>query len=122
MGRGGSVKLQVQKRVNSKLLDREYVEFSIENKAGKVTRKEAIEGLAKELGVSEENVGLIRLEEQSGRASVVGRFYVYATRDSKKRLHPRYLDERSLTKEERQKLRQERKKAKAPAPPAEAKK
>ena len=114
--------MQVQKKVESKLLGRQYVELSIDGKAGKLTRKEAISSLAKEMGVNEENIGLIRLEEQSGRASVLGRFYVYESKDAKGRLHPRYLDERSLSKEEREKLKQERKKAKTPAPAPEAKK
>jgi len=112
--------LQVQKNVESKLLDRHYVESLIENKEGKLTRKEAIAKLAQELGVPEENIGLVRLEEQSGTTSVLGKFYVYGSKDSKKRLHPRYLDERSLGKEEREKLKQERKKAKTPAPAAAA--
>ena len=114
--------MQVQKRVASKLLDREYVELTIDNSAGKVTRKDAIRGLAQELGIPEENVGLLRLEEQSGKSLVLGKFYVYGSKESKKMHFPRYLEERSLSKEEREKLKQERKKAKTPAPAAEAKK
>jgi ribosomal protein S24E len=114
--------LQAQRKAVSKLLNRQYVEYAIENKAGKLTRKEAIASLAKELGVAEDSVGLIRLEGQSGKTSVLGRFYVYDSKDSMKRLHPHYLSERTLTKEEREKLKQERKKAKAPAPAKEAKK
>jgi len=114
--------LQVQKKVESKLLGRQYVEVSIENKAGRLTRKEAISGLASELGVAEDAIGLIRLEEEAGRDSVLGKFYVYGSKDAKGKLHPRYLDERSLSKEEREKLKQERKKAKTPAPAPEAKK
>ena len=114
--------MQVQKKVESKLLGRHYVELSIDNKAGKLTRKEAISSLASELGVAEDTIGLIRLEEQSGTATVLGKFYVYGSKDAKGKLHPRYLDERSLSKEEREKLKQERKKAKAPAPAPEAKK
>ena len=114
--------MQVQKKVESKLLGRQYVELSIDNKAGKLTRKEAISSLATELGVAEDTVGLIRLEEQSGRNKVLGKFYVYDSKEAKSKLHPRYLDERSLSKEEREKLKQERKKAKTPAPAPEAKK
>ncbi len=114
--------MQVQKKVESKLLDRQYVEVSMENAAGKLSRKDAVAAAAKELGVPEENVGLVRLEEQTGRTSIVGVFYVYGTKESRQRLHPRYLDERSLSKEDREKLKQERKKAKNPAPTAEAKK
>jgi ribosomal protein S24E len=114
--------LQILSRKTSKLLDREYVEVSIPDKGGRLTRKEAIAMLASELGVPEDNVGLLRLEEQSGKDGIRGRFHVYTSKESRKRLFPRYLDERALTKEEREKLKQERKKAKAPAPAPEAKK
>lgn len=98
------------------------MEFSFGDRAGKLSRREAVTTLAKELGVPEENIGLVRLEEQAGTTSVLGRFYVYESKESKARLHPKYLDERALSKEEKEKLRQERKKAKAPAPAKEAKK
>jgi len=114
--------LQIQKRAESKLLDRTYIELSMEGKAGKITRKEAIAALAKELSVPEENVGLLRIEELAGTTSVVGKFYVYGSAASKKRVHPKYLDVRILSKEEREKLKQEKKKAAAPAPAPEAKK
>ena len=116
--------MPVEKKSESKELDRSYVEFSIEGKAGKISRKEAIAMVAQELGVPLENVGLIRIDGESGTRKVVGKFYVYGSAESKKKVHPRYLEERMLSKEEREKLKQERKKAAtAPAAPApEAKK
>jgi len=119
--------LQIEKKSESKVLDRFYVEASLEGKAGKMSRKEAMAAVAQEMGVPPENVGLIRMEGQSGTTKVLGKFYVYGSATSKKRVHPRYLDERTLTKEEREKLKQERKKAATPAAaappaPAEAKK
>jgi ribosomal protein S24E len=114
--------LTVEKKSTSKVLDRTYVELSLDDRAGKITRKEAIEAVAHEVGVPAENVGLIRMEGQSGTTKIRGKFYVYGSTASKKLIHPRYLDERSLSKEEREKLKQERKKAAAPAPAAEAKK
>jgi ribosomal protein S24E len=122
MGRGASANLQILTRKNSKLLDREYIEISIPDKSGRMTRKEAISLLAGELGVPEENVGLLGLEGQSGRNVIVGRFHVYNSKKSKGRIYPRYLDERALSKEEKEKLKQERKKAKIPAAAPEAKK
>lgn len=114
--------MPAEKKWESKVLDRAYVEFPMEGKAGKLTRKEAISTVAKELGVGPENVGLIRIDGQSGTSRVVGRFYVYGSPDSKKRLHPKHLEERTLSKEEREKLKQARKKAAAPAAAPEAKK
>jgi len=114
--------LQVVKKSESKVLDRAYVEMRLEGRAGKLTRKEAIAAVAEQLGVPPENVGIISLEGESGTTVIDGKFYVYTSAEAKKRVHPRYLDERTLTKEEREKLRQERKKAATAAPPAEAKK
>ena len=116
--------MRVDRRSESKLLDRSYVEFSMEGKAGKISRKEAIAAVAQELGVPAENVGLIRIDGESGTTKVIGRFYIYGSPESKKKIHPKYLEERTLTKEEREKLKQERKKAKTPAaaPAPEAKK
>jgi ribosomal protein S24E len=117
--------LPVVKKSESKVLDRSYVELSMEGKAGKISRKEAIEMVAQELGVPVENVGLVRVDGQSGTRKVVGRFYVYGSAESRRKVHPRYLQERTLTKEEREKLKQERKKAGTPgaatAPAPEAK-
>ncbi|MDG7008084.1 MAG: hypothetical protein JRN06_07545 [Nitrososphaerota archaeon] len=114
--------MPVEKKSESKVLDRSYVEMSLEGRAGKVTRKEAIAMVAQEMGVPAENVGLLRIDGQSGTTKVLGKFYVYGSVASKKRVHLKYLDERTLTKEEREKLKQERKKAATPAAAPEAKK
>lgn len=112
----------MQERKESKLLERAYVELEIPGKAGTLSRKEAIAAAAIEFNVAVENVALVRLQQQSGTRDVVGKFYLYEGQDSKKRIHPPHLGERLLTKEERQKLRQDRKKAATPAPAPEAKK
>jgi ribosomal protein S24E len=114
--------LQVLKKSESKLLDRTYVETLIDVSKGKIARKDAIALLAKQMGVPEENVGLLRLEGQSGTTEVVGKFYVYGSKSSKSRTHPKYLEERLLSKEEREKLKQAKKKQAAATPAAEAKK
>lgn len=115
--------MQLEKKSESKVLDRSYVEVSLEDKAGKISRKEAIAAVAQEMGVPAENVALVRMDGESGTRKVVGKFYVYGSAASKKRLHPGYLEERMLTKEERDKLKAERKKAATKAPAAaEAKK
>ena len=114
--------LQVVKKSESKVLDRSLVELTLDDKAGKISRKEAIALVAQEMGVQPENVALIRMDGESGTMKVLGKFYVYGSAASKKRIQPRYLDERLLTKEERDKLKQERKKAAAAPAPTEAKK
>jgi ribosomal protein S24E len=114
--------LQVVKRSDSKVLERSYVELRLDGRAGKLTRKEAITVVAQELGVAPENVGVVRLDGHAGTTDVICRFYVYDSANAKRRVHPKYLEERVLTKEEREKLKQGRKKAVTPAPTAEAKK
>ncbi len=116
--------MQVEKKSESKVLDRSYVEVTMDGKAGRMSRKEATAAVAQELGVPAENVGLIRIDGQSGTTKVVGKFYVYGSPESKKMVHPKYLEVRMLSKEEREKLKQEKKKAAAPAaaPAPEAKK
>ncbi len=114
--------MQALKKQESKLLERTYVELVMSSKAGKLSRKEAIEAAAAELGVSAETVGLVKLEQRSGTRTVLGKFNIYTSQDSKKRIHPDHLTVRTLTREEREKLKQERKKAAAPAPTPEAKK
>ena len=108
--------MAAEKKTQSKVLDRAYVEIMMAGKAGKVNRKEAVAAVAQEMGVPEENVGLLRMEGQSGTTNLVGRFYVYGSAESKKKFHPKYLDVRMLSKEEKEKLKQEKKKAAAPAP------
>jgi len=114
--------LQVLKKSESKLLDRTYVETLMEVKGGKLARKDAIEMVAKEMGVQAERIGLVKLKGQSGTTFVKGEFFVYGSPESKKHTHPKHLEERLLTKEERAKLKEAKKKAAAPAPAPEAKK
>jgi ribosomal protein S24E len=114
--------LQLEKKSESKVLDRSYFEAHIEDKAGRFSRKEAIAMVAQELGVPVENVALVKMQGQSGTKNLLGKFYVYGSAKAKDRVHPRHLEERMLTKAERDKLKQDRKKAAAPAPQPEAKK
>jgi len=120
--RAGFSILSVEKRSDSKVLERSFVELRLEGRAGKLTRKEAVAAAAQGLSVSPERVGIVKLYGRAGTTDVIGRFYVYGSAEAKKKIHPRHLEERVLTKEEREKLKQERKKSATPAPASEAKK
>ena len=109
-------------RSDSKLLERSTAVVKLDGRAGKITRKEAIAAVAKELGIAPERVGVVRLDGHAGTTDVVGTFYIYGSEEAKKKVHPRYLEERVLPKEERAKLKQERKKAATAAPASEEKK
>lgn len=113
--------MQIEKS-DSKILERSRVVARLDGRAGKLTRKEAISAVAAELGVEAEKIGVVSLKGQAGTMDVVGTFYVYGSEEVKKRMHPKYLEERVLTKEEREKLKQERKKAATATPAPEAKK
>ena len=114
--------MQILRKSESKVLGRSYVEASLEEMSGKISRNQAIETIAKELDVPKENIGLIRIDGQSGTKVVVAKLYVYSSQETKKKLHQRHLPERTLSKEERNKLKQERKKPAVPAAAPEAKK
>lgn len=114
--------MQILKKEESKLLGRTYVEAVMEGRGGQVSRKDAVSMLASELGVPAENVGLVRIDGQVGTTDVVGRFYVYGSAESMKATHPEYLSTRMLTKEEKEKLKADKKKAASPAPAPEEKK
>jgi len=116
--------MEIRRKSESKLLDMVELDVLIPAKAGKVPRGEAVEMVAEELKVEKSRVGLISLKQQAGTRDVFGRFRVYGSEDALKKAHPRHLIVRLLTKEEREKLKQERKKAKtqtaAEAAPAKA--
>ena len=114
--------MQVQKKSDSKLLDRSYVEVLFEGKSGKLSRKEAVAMVAGEMKVDAARVGLISLGERAGTTDLLGKFHVYGSAETKKRLHPEHLETRLLTKEEREKLKQAKKTAAATPAPTEAKK
>lgn len=113
--------MQIEKS-DSKLLERSTAVVNLDGRAGKLTRNEAISTVAKELGVAPERVGVVRLEGHAGTTDLVGTFYIYGSEEVKKKVHPRYLEERVLSKEERAKLKQERKKAATATPASEEKK
>jgi ribosomal protein S24E len=113
--------LQLVRKSESKLLGRTYVEYLIETAGGKLARKDAIALLSKEMGVPSENVGLLELRGQSGATNVVGRFLVYDSQEWKKQTFPKHLEARLLSKEEREKLKQAKKKKSEPAKAEEKK-
>jgi ribosomal protein S24E len=110
--------LEVVSKTESKLLNRLEVEVRIRGKAGKISRKEALTLVAEEMAVPLTKVGLVRMEQQSGSRDIVGTFFVYGSEKTMKEFHPDHLSVRMLNKDDREKLKQERKKAAAPKPEA----
>lgn len=110
--------METTKKIESRLLDRTEVEVRIRGRAGKISRAEAVGMVAEEMNVEKARVGLVRLEQNAGTSDVVGRFMVYGSAETMKSLHPKYLAVRLMTKEEREALKQAKKRAKTPAPEA----
>ncbi len=106
--------MEIQETKESKLLGRREVLVLFKEKAGALTRRDAVKEVAQEMKVEEKRVGLISLYSEAGTRSLVGRFHVYDSEESMKRLHHDYLRVRLLTKEEREKLKQDKKKAEQP--------
>ena len=106
--------MEIRKKTESKLLDRVEIEVLIPEKAGKLSRNEAVGMVAEEMKVGKERVGLIALKQQAGTRDVVGMFGVYGSEEAMRRTHPHHLSVRLMTKEEREKLKQAKKKAKTP--------
>jgi len=107
------------------LLKRREVKCLFKGLAGKLTRKEAVEMLAKELKLDKKFIIPVKLLCETGMKDVSCTFYVYDDDNLPKKHLPKYIFMRMLTKEERKKAREEEKaKGKKPAEgsPAETKK
>lgn len=107
------------------LLKRREVKCLFKGLAGKLTRKEAVEMLAKELKLDKKFIIPVRLVCETGMQDVNCTFYVYDDENLTKKHLPKYIFMRMLTKEERKKAREaEKAKGKKPAegPPADTKK
>ena len=106
--------MQVLEKKNSKLLERTEVRVDFGDKAGTLSRNEAVKLIADELRVDRSKVGIVALRTESGSKNLVGLFHVYQSDDAMKTLHQKYLTVRLLTKEEREALKQAKKKAEQP--------
>ncbi len=106
--------MQVLEKTDSKLLGRTELRVNFGDKAGALSRKDAVKLVADELKVDQSKVGLIALRTGSGSRNLVGVFHVYQSDDVMKVLHQKHLALRLLTKEEREALKQAKKKAEQP--------
>ena|GEM_PF-158990 len=98
------------------LLKRREVVCVFKGVAGKLTRKEAAEMLAKELKLDKKFVIPISLQPETGMSDLRCMFYVYDDEDLAKRHLPKYIPLRMLSKEERKKAKEAAKaKGKKPA-------
>ncbi|MCX8191425.1 MAG: hypothetical protein N3F06_01295 [Nitrososphaerales archaeon] len=108
----GLLSIEILSVEENRLLRRKEYVCRFPSAAGLIKRNEAVEALASALKIEKEKVYLIKLSTTSGSRDVIGTFYVYDDeKDAKKHL-PRYLFMRMLSKEEREKLKKEKKASK----------
>jgi ribosomal protein S24E len=103
--------MQILEKKESKLLGRTDVDVLFADKAGALTRRDAVKEVAQSMKVEENRVALLKLASGSGNRDLLGTFRVYDSEGDLKSVSPRYLKERLMTKEERQAAKEAKKKA-----------
>jgi len=103
----------------NKLLGRRELRLKFKAGNGLLTRQAAAEAIASKVGVGKENVKVISLYGSFGVRDVDARAYVFSDANTAKEQLADYVLLRHLSKDERKKVREDRKKA-ATANPAAA--
>lgn len=103
--------MQILEKKESKLLGRTDVDVLFPDKAGALTRRDAVKEVAQSMKVEENRVSLLKLASGSGSRDLLGTFRVYQTESDLKLVSPGYLKERLMTKEEREAAKTAKKKA-----------
>ncbi len=103
--------MQILEKKESKLLGRTDLDVLFSEKAGALTRKDAVKEVAQSMKVQENQVALLKLASGSGSRDLIGTFRVYDSEAALKDVSPGYLKVRLMTKEERQAAKEAKKKA-----------
>ncbi len=106
--------IRMSERYNP-LLKRLEVSYVFKNANGKISRNDAKELISKELNRPKDNIYVIKLEGEYGTNDLRGLFYIYDDPNLAARHLKKYLHLRALSKEERKKAYDERRKKKAEA-------
>jgi len=112
--------LEIVSRKDSKLLGRTELQVLFAEKSGALNRKDAIKDVARAMNADEKRVTLLQLAGSSGTRDLLGRFHVYDSEEGRKEVSEKYLAVRLLTKEEKEAIKQAKKKADAAATAAKA--
>jgi ribosomal protein S24E len=114
--------LQILEKKESKLLGRTDVNVLFPQKAGALSRRDAVKEVAQSLKVEEKTVALLKLTSGSGSRDLIGAFRVYDSEDDLKNVSPGYLKVRLMTKEDREAAKAAKKKAEQAAAQAKQQK
>jgi ribosomal protein S24E len=104
----------------NKFLSRREVTARFTEIKGNLKRDDAASMIAQQLNVNKANVFPLKIEFEAGRDSAKGTFYIYSDVELAKKYLPKFLMIRSLSKEERKKVREEMRKTKQAATAAVA--
>ena len=114
--------MQILEKKESKLLGRTEVDVIFPDKAGALSRRDAVKQVAQSMKVEENQVALLKLASGSGSRDLLGTFRVYDSEADLQRSSPGYLKERLMTKEERAAAKEAKKKAQVAAAQAKQQK
>lgn len=103
--------MQILEKKESKLLGRTEVDVLWNDKAGALSRRDAVKEVAQSMKVEESRVALLKLDSGSGSRNLKGKFRVYESEAAMKEVSPTYLRERLMTKEEKEAAKAAKKKA-----------
>jgi ribosomal protein S24E len=106
--------LETLKKKESKVLHRVELEVVIPAKSGSLSRTEAAKMVAAEMKVDESQVGVLSLSPESGTTKLKGTFHVYSDPQVMGRVHEKHFSVRLKSKEEREALKQAKKKSTKP--------
>jgi ribosomal protein S24E len=114
--------MQILEKKESKLLRRTELDVLFPDKAGSLSRRDAVKEVAQSMQVEEGRVALLKLASGSGSRDLLGTFRVYESEADLKSVSPGYLKERLMTKDERKAAKEAKKKAQQAAAQAKQQK
>ncbi|HVP23533.1 MAG TPA: hypothetical protein VMS77_06440 [Conexivisphaerales archaeon] len=105
--------LQRTKLFENALLGRKEATYYFKDSAGMLNRSQAVKLVANDLGVKEENVVVMGIRGRQGTRDLVGTFYAFEDVKAAKAQLPKHYFLRSMSKEDRKKYFEERRKSRA---------
>ncbi|MGD1835364.1 MAG: hypothetical protein ACPKQO_06545 [Nitrososphaeraceae archaeon] len=97
------------------MLNRKEIKILLKDAAGKISRLELINIIAKNFGIDKKKVFPISIDGEKGKKDVHALVFVYDSEELAKKHLPKYRILRTLTKEERKKIIDQEKESKLKA-------
>jgi len=115
--------LERTKVVDNALLGRKEATYVFKGSSGLLSRAQAVKMVASDLGAKEESIVPVSFKGRHGSRDLVGTFYLFEDMKVARAQLPKYMFLRSMSREERKKFFEERRKGrtKKVAAPAQKK-